>query len=186
MLQVEKSIQPTVLSSSLCTVTTPGRSCATVGTCPGITPKSPVVAGSSTRSIWRGRGEAAAGGHRRHQGRALVHQTVSGKAARPSACSRRTAEAWGCSTRRCVRHRRRVATLCLRSPRPGRRLAPPRSSSAAAPSPPPRSSRAARRTRTAACRAARRRRRPRARRPWAGSWTGTRAGSACPGAAQTA
>ena len=31
-------------------VTTPGRSCATVGTCPGMTPKSPVNAGSSTRS----------------------------------------------------------------------------------------------------------------------------------------
>lgn len=45
----------TVLSSSLCTVTTPGRSWATVGTCPGIAPKSPVTAGSSTRSTWRER-----------------------------------------------------------------------------------------------------------------------------------
>lgn len=40
----------TSLSSSLCTLTTPGRSWATVGTCPGMTPKSPVTAGINTRS----------------------------------------------------------------------------------------------------------------------------------------
>ena len=47
---VQNHIGHLTLSSSLCTVITPGLSCATVGTWPGITPKSPVVDGSSTMS----------------------------------------------------------------------------------------------------------------------------------------